>query len=218
MIAFQQDDMENIFDTMSLRIFLSLGSNLGDRESNLRDALERIKRLGLEVVQASSLYDTEPVGFAEQHWFLNQVIELRFGKEIHLPIDAEVQKHLEQNKESRFSLMLLAEKLLRALLAIEDDLGRKRTFENAPRLIDIDVLLFGDLIYIKDISSATPASGKEWFNTGIIIPHPRMHLRRFVLAPLCEIAPDSIHPSLKKKFVEILAALDDKSIVRVYRK
>jgi 2-amino-4-hydroxy-6-hydroxymethyldihydropteridine diphosphokinase len=218
MIAFQSEDMENIFDKMEVRIFLGLGSNEGDREKILGDALAQIQTLGLEVVNASSLYETEPVGHAEQDWYLNQVVEMRFGKQINLAIDETIQKHLASNPESRLSLILLSEELLRALLAIETDLGRTRTFQNAARLIDIDLLLFSDLISIKDSSSANQAGGTERLATGMVIPHPRMHLRRFVLEPMCEIAPDYVHPSLKKSFAEILAALDDKSIVRVYRK
>lgn len=217
MIAFQSEDMENIFDKMDLRIFLGLGSNIGDREKNLRDAREQIKTLGLDIVNASSLYETEPVGHAEQAWYLNQVLEVKFGKQINLPIDEAIQKHLASQAQSRLSWMLLSEELLRALMEIETDLGRTRAFENAPRVIDIDLLLFSDLISIKDVSSVTPVSGKETIETGMVIPHPRMHLRRFVLEPLCEIAPDCLHPSLKKSFAEILATLDDKSIVRLYQ-
>jgi 2-amino-4-hydroxy-6-hydroxymethyldihydropteridine diphosphokinase len=217
MIAFPSENMENIFDKMDLRIFLGLGSNEGDREKILSDALAQIQTLGLEVVNASSLYETEPVGHAEQDWYLNQVVEMKFGKQINLPIEETIQKHLAGNAPSRLSLMLLSEELLRALHTIESDLGRKRSFQNAPRLIDIDLLLFNDLISIKDVSSAAPASDKGALFTGMVIPHPRMHLRRFVLEPMCEIAPDFIHPSMKKSFSEILAGLDDKSIVRLYR-
>jgi 2-amino-4-hydroxy-6-hydroxymethyldihydropteridine diphosphokinase len=145
------------------------------------------------------------------------VVEMRFGERINLPIEESIQKHLASNAQSRLSLMLLSEELLRALHTIENDLGRTRPFQNAPRLIDIDLLLFSDLISIKDVSSATPADDNETPVTGMVIPHPRMHLRRFVLEPLCEIAPEFIHPSMKKSFAEILAGLDDQSIVRLYR-
>ncbi len=209
--------MENIFDNMDVRIFLGLGSNEGNREEILRDALAQIQTLGLEIVNVSSLYETEPVGHTEQNWYLNQVVEMQFGKQINLPIEPPIQKQLASNPQSRLSLMLLSEVLLRALHEIENNLGRKRSFPNAPRLIDIDLLLFSDLISIKDMSSATEASGKETLDTGMVIPHPRMHLRRFVLEPMCEIAPDFIHPKLEKSFAEILAALDDKAIVRLYQ-
>src|SRR5215216_779587 len=137
-------------------LYLGLGSNLGDREANLREAIERIRGLGLEVIRASSIYETEPVGYADQPWFLNQVIEV--------------------NLDSQFSVS----DLLRALLEIEREMGRERTIANGPRVIDIDILIYGE------VEIADPPR--------LILPHPRMHERRFVLEPLSEIAPDLIHP------------------------
>ena len=218
MIALLQENMENIFAKLDLRIFLGLGSNFGDREKNLHLALKQIKTLGLDIVNRSSIYETETVGYLEQNWFLNQVVEVKFGKQINLQLDQTLEKHLASNTPSHLSLILLSEELLRAFLEIENDKGRKRTFQNAPRVIDIDLLLFNDLISIKDISSLIQTSGKERLYAGTVLPHPRMHLRRFVLEPLCEIAPDFIHPSMKKSFAQMLAALDDKSVVRLYRK
>jgi 2-amino-4-hydroxy-6-hydroxymethyldihydropteridine diphosphokinase len=162
--------------SQGLRVFLGLGTNLGDRLRNLREARERIQSLGLKITGASSIYETEPVGYDLQPWFLNQVIEV-----------AVVARVFE------------AEDLLEALLRIEAEMGRER--ERGPRVIDIDLLMFGQSVFSK---------------TEIIVPHPRMHLRRFVLEPLCEIAPDLRHPSFERTVREMLVTLDDDSIVRLY--
>ncbi|NQW16571.1 MAG: 2-amino-4-hydroxy-6-hydroxymethyldihydropteridine diphosphokinase [Chloroflexi bacterium] len=134
-------------------VYVALGSNLGDRAVNLRTALERIGET--ETVAAiSGVYETEPWGVPdEQPAYLNQVCEL-------------------QTSTSANDLMNL-------LLGIEADLGRKRTFQNEARPMDLDILFYGDRVI--DIP-------------GLQIPHPRLHERAFVLAPLAEIAPDLIHP------------------------
>ena len=172
--------------------YIGLGSNVGGRVANLGEGIERIKELGVEVARRSSIYETEPVGFTDQPWFLNQVIEAKVS----------VQPNAVQ-----------AASFLAELLDIEREMGRKRTIANGPRLIDIDLLLFDDLIVPH--SDDTPWSSKP---LGIVLPHPRMHLRRFVLEPLCEIAPDLVHPLLKKTYREILASLNDQSVVRLFRK
>ena len=171
--------------------YIGLGSNIGDRGANLADAIERIKELGFEIVRQSSIYETEPVGFTDQPWFLNQVIEAELSVE---PNAAQAASFLAE------------------LVDIEREMGRKRTIVNGPRLIDIDLLLFGDLIVRR--SHDTASSSKT---LGMVLPHPRMHLRRFVLEPLCEIAPDLVHPVLKKTCGEILASLNDQ-VVRLFKK
>ena len=147
--------------------YLSLGSNLGDREANLRDAIARLNPLG-RVTAVSSFYETEPVDFLDQPWFLNCVVLL----ETDLP----------------------PQMLLQRLLEIERSLGRERLQPKGPRLIDIDILLYGDEIIHEP---------------GLSIPHPALHERRFVMAPLAEIAPEVIHPVLKKSARELLLSLPD---------
>jgi len=155
------------------QIFLSLGSNLADREKNLRDAIAAIASTGVHIVRISSIYETEPVDFTSQPWFLNCVIE------------AETT--------------LAPRDLLLALRDIECRLGSKKEFAKGPRLLDIDVLLYGQAII------DTPE---------LQVPHPRMAQRRFVLAPLAELAPQLRHPSWSGTATELLARLQDHSVVR----
>lgn len=147
------------------RAFLGLGSNLGAREENLRRALLLLSER-VEIVKLSSVYESEPVGFKEQPWFLNLVCEIR--------------------------TRLSPRDLLRFAKEIERKLGRKPSFPNAPRPIDIDILFFGDLVLKTE---------------DLVIPHPRLHERAFVLLPLSEIAPDLVHPELGLKIKELLELL-----------
>lgn len=149
--------------------YISLGSNLGDRESTLRHALTLLRDRTGHVVAISSFYDTEPVGFTEQPKFINAVAQLE--------------------------TTLLPEKLMETLLAIERELGRDRsaTVPKGPRTIDLDLLLYDDRII--DFPALT-------------VPHPAMHERRFVLEPLAEIAPNAVHPVLKRTARELLAGLN----------
>jgi len=155
--------------------YLSLGSNVGDRENYLRDAIARLETQG-RVVSVSSFYETEPVEFTGQAWFLNCAVALETSE--------------------------TPEQLMARLLHIEQEMGRQRIQKKGPRTIDLDILLFGDTI----LDSA-----------GLIIPHPGMHKRRFVLDPLAEIAPEARHPVLKKTVRELLDALPAGQIVRKLR-
>jgi 2-amino-4-hydroxy-6-hydroxymethyldihydropteridine diphosphokinase len=157
---------------MSQIAYLSLGSNLGARESNLREAIRRLARLG-RVVAASSFYETEPVEFTDQAWFLNCAVAL------------ESQATPSQ--------------LMKELLGVEREMGRERIQKKGPRSIDLDILLFGDVV----IDSSD-----------LCIPHAAMARRRFVLAPLAEIAPHARHPVLKKTVRELLQDLPPGQTVR----
>jgi 2-amino-4-hydroxy-6-hydroxymethyldihydropteridine diphosphokinase len=138
------------------QVFLSLGANLGDRSQNLRHALTALRDEGISITRESSNYETEPQEIEQQPWFLNIAVECR---------------------TKLFPLQLLA-----VLRRIEKTLGRDRTaaaIPKGPRLIDIDILLYGNAVI------DTPE---------LVVPHPRMMERRFVLAPLAEIAPELRHP------------------------
>ena len=190
-----------------IAVYLGLGSNVGDREANLREAMARIDKLGLAVVSESSIYETEPVGLADQRWFLNQVIETKI-------LAGLTSEHGPVLGDPAAIATVGAEALLSELLNIEHEMGRARTIANGPRVIDIDLLLFGDLII------AHSKDDEEWpciDPTDVFVPHPRMHLRRFVLKPLCEIAPELVHPVLNKTCREMLASIEDDSVVRIYK-
>ena len=148
--------------------YLSCGSNLGDRKANLQCAIGDLRATGLIVRRLSSVYETEPVGFADQPWFLN------------IAVAADTS--------------LSPQELLDCCLEIEARHGRIRSFRGAPRVLDIDILLFGGLI----IDTAS-----------LQVPHPRMAQRRFVLQPLAQIAPDELHPLLGLKIASLLATCSD---------
>jgi 7,8-dihydro-6-hydroxymethylpterin-pyrophosphokinase len=218
---FSRSVMKNIerLCNAGTRIFLGLGTNMGNREENLRQALEHIKVLGLSMIRLSSIYETEPVGYANQQWFLNQVAEVAFTPALNLHLNPDAQAVIENclEKDFEFGLKILAGELLQALLSIEEMMGRQRVIVNGPRVIDIDLLLYGDLI----ISAVVPFNrlqGEADYKNFLNIPHPRLHLRRFVLEPLCEIAPEFIHPVLKKSLKELLTELVDDSTVRLYNR
>ncbi len=136
--------------------FIGLGSNLGESVEQLRMALTDIEQLpGTRMLSCSSLYRSAPVGFLDQPDFVNAV--------------AKVETNLTPQA------------LLDALLQIEQHYGRERAFHNAPRTLDLDVLLYGDL---------------QIHEHGLTVPHPQMHLRAFVLLPLLEIQPDCIIPAI----------------------
>ncbi|HXU36467.1 MAG TPA: 2-amino-4-hydroxy-6-hydroxymethyldihydropteridine diphosphokinase [Blastocatellia bacterium] len=196
-----------------ITVYIGLGSNLGDREANLREASSRIQEL-IKVVRRSSIYETEPVGLSEQPWFLNQVIEGIVLQDVRQAVSLSTSYATCDEADDKLSVCrTFAQAFLSELLKIETDLGRERTIVNGPRVIDIDLLLFGDRI-IDHSKEDKESPGIDQIT--VVVPHPRMHTRRFVLEPLCEIAPDLIHPILQKTFPEILASLDDHSIVRRY--
>jgi 2-amino-4-hydroxy-6-hydroxymethyldihydropteridine diphosphokinase len=206
----------------AITVYIGLGSNLGDREANLREAGSRIQRL-IKVVRQSSIYETEPVGLPEQPWFLNQVIEGIVRHDVGQAASLAASPPQAASEDDKLAACrtscrtsrgtIQAQAFLSDLLKIENDLGRERTIVNGPRVIDIDLLLFGDSVINHS------QEGQEWpgiDQINVVVPHPRMHTRRFVIEPLCEISPQLIHPVLKKTLREILASLDDPSIVRLY--
>lgn len=152
--------------------FLSLGSNLGDTCQHLKTARHALQALGILVEESSPFYVTEPVDFRDQPWFLNQVICIRTDL---TPLD-----------------------LLDACLKIEHEQGRRREIAKGPRTLDIDILLYDDLV-LQD--------------PRLQIPHPRIPERRFVLEPLAALAPDSVHPVLRETFERLLARCKDNSRV-----
>jgi 2-amino-4-hydroxy-6-hydroxymethyldihydropteridine diphosphokinase len=157
------------------KVYFSLGSNVGDREENLRAAISALVGVGVRATKISSFYETEPVDLREQPWFLNCVVE----GETKVP----------------------ALELLRALRGIETQMGSKKLVAKGPRLIDLDILLYGD----------------ETVDTPELqVPHPRMHLRKFVLVPLAEIAPNLKHPSWSGTAAGLLADTVDASVVREF--
>ena len=152
--------------------YLLAGTNLGDRHANLDFARRSLSRGG-RIAKASSYFETEPVGFLDQPWFLNQALE--------------------------FETTLLPLELLALCQEIESSSGRVRTFPNAPRTLDLDILLYDDAVI----------TGKD-----LIIPHPRMTDRRFVLEPLAEIAPEFEHPVRRRTIRSLLEICPDRSLVR----
>ncbi|HEY1948737.1 MAG TPA: 2-amino-4-hydroxy-6-hydroxymethyldihydropteridine diphosphokinase [Bryobacteraceae bacterium] len=147
--------------------YLSLGSNIGERQQNLERALTLLELAGIRIVHSSSIYETEPQDVANQPWFLNIVVEC----------------------ETRFFPL----QLLTAVQGVEREMGRKRgaaAVHRGPRLIDIDILLYGS------VTIETPR---------LVVPHPRMLERRFVLEPLLEIAPGLRHPATKEPFSKYLS-------------
>jgi 7,8-dihydro-6-hydroxymethylpterin-pyrophosphokinase len=208
-----------------IAVYLALGSNVGDRKANLRNAIAQIRTLVLEVTGESSIYETEPVGFSDQRWFLNQVISVEIPA-IQMPIsETQVGDYPEATERQAAAFLF-------KLLDIELKMGRERAIVNGPRTIDIDLLLFGDEIIgnAKESiahSKETMRNSEEGIEhskeqsaepvkTTLCVPHPRMHERRFVLEPLCEIAPRVVHPVLNKTCEELLASVADDLVVRLY--
>ncbi len=153
--------------------YLGIGSNIGDPARNCIEAIMRLsKSEGVKVLRRSSLYKTEPVGLEDQPWFINCAVEIRTG--------------------------LRPRPLMELLKKIESEMGRTESAKWGPRVIDLDILLYGQEIIAEE---------------GLAIPHPEMHKRRFVLQPLFEIAPFEIHPVYGISIKGLLDRLEDKKDV-----
>ena len=155
-------------------VYLGLGTNLGDRREHLNCARALLQSSDLLIARASSIYETEPRDFPNQPWFLNQVIEAQ--------------------------TTLFPRQLLARTQKIEREMGRKRTVDKGPRVIDIDILLYGESVVHTE---------------ALEIPHPRMADRRFVLEPLAELVPELRHPVTRKTIRGLLARVGDQTVRRV---
>jgi deoxyguanosine kinase len=156
-------------------VFLSLGSNIGNKQANMASALTEIeKRVGV-VCQKSAIYETGAWGFESDN-FLNQVIEVRTGLNPHL--------------------------LINSCLEIEKEMGRERNnhIGYSSRIIDIDILFYDDLVLLEE---------------NLVIPHPHIQNRKFILVPLNEIIPHFKHPKLQKSISQLLIECQDKGMVQL---
>jgi len=154
-------------------VYIGIGSNQGNPISNCQRAITLLgEREGIELLEKSSLYKSEPIGYTNQPWFINGVLKIRTTLE---PIE-----------------------LWEVLQEIEGSLGREKGPRWGPRPIDLDILFYGQLIFRGQ---------------GLIIPHPRIAERKFVLLPLAEIAPEFVHPVLKKNIRELLGEVKERQIV-----
>jgi 2-amino-4-hydroxy-6-hydroxymethyldihydropteridine diphosphokinase len=159
------------------KVFLGIGTNLGERERNLEETVTKIKESIGPVLNMSSVYETEPWGFVTENQFLNMVVEVE--------------------------TKLTPSGVLGAILMIEAFLGRIRGGKQySSRVIDIDILLYEDSV-VDQVS--------------LKIPHPLMVKRRFVMVPMCEIAPDLEHPVLKKSIASLLESCEDKSKIGKFK-
>jgi 2-amino-4-hydroxy-6-hydroxymethyldihydropteridine diphosphokinase len=154
-------------------VYLALGSNLGVPSANLKNAINNLTPQ-MNVRAKSSVYETAPWGYTDQPAFLNQVVK--------------AETYLEP------------EALLQHLKRLESVMGRVPSFQNGPRLIDIDILFYDDLVLDSPI---------------VQIPHPRLHERAFVLMPLHDLSPDLVHPVLQKSVSELLLTSDITKVNRV---
>lgn len=151
---------------------MGLGSNLGNKRLNLERACRMLEEEGVKVRRASSLYRTQPVGYAKQPWFFNQALEV-------------------ETSLSPFRLLAAAKNIERLM-------KREPAFRNGPRRIDIDILLAGKTVLLT---------------RRLVIPHPRLAKRNFVLKPLREIAPALLHPILHESIADLEERSRDKSVV-----
>jgi 2-amino-4-hydroxy-6-hydroxymethyldihydropteridine diphosphokinase len=158
--------------------YVSIGTNLGDRAAQLEFALRSLGELpATHVAALSPIFETDPVGPPPQGAYLNAVVQL--------------------------DTALAPRALLDALLAIERAAGRERSVRNAARVLDLDLLLYGDLVLDEP---------------GLCVPHPRLAERAFILEPLAALAPDLVHPRLAEPIASLAARVRDPGAVRVWQR
>lgn len=159
---------------------IALGSNCGDRAAHLLSAVSALVKSGLRLERLSSIYETSPVDYLDQPFFLNMAVLLA------PPLPSPTG-------------------LLSLLLDLEVSLGRVRGIPKGPRIIDLDLLVYGNIV------ENTNSDGLS-----LELPHPRMHLRRFVMVPVVEICAEGVHPVLGRTFYEILSTVPEDSSVVPY--
>ena len=157
---------------MTHTVYIALGTNLGERLNNLLAAIEAMAS-EVSVLAESHIYETPPWGYEDQPAFLNMVVMAETGLE--------------------------PEALLNFLKQLEVELGREQNFRWGPRLIDLDILFYDNLIL-----DTLP----------LVVPHPRLHERAFVLVPLADVAPDLIHPVFQRSVNDLLVEIDTQGIAR----
>ena len=157
-------------------VYLLLGSNLGERAANIANAVTQLENQEVKPVKLSALYETEPWGNKNQPSFINQA--------------------------GKFRTATSAAELIQLILKIEKEMGRKRTKKWEPRIIDIDILFYGDKVITEK---------------NLQIPHPELEKRKFALIPMSEIAPELVHPVLKKSIRDLLAASTDQMAVDFFK-
>ncbi len=160
---------------MTYKAYIGIGSNFPSPDKNCVEAIVRISALrDVTIIAKSSLYKTEPLGHIDQDWFVNAAIKIE--------------------------TLLNPQELLSALLKIESEMGRIRKEKWGPRLIDLDLLFYDDLILNQE---------------RMTLPHPEIHKRKFVLAPMNEIAENHTHPTLKKTMKTLLQEITGDSVVEI---
>jgi 2-amino-4-hydroxy-6-hydroxymethyldihydropteridine diphosphokinase len=159
------------------KVFLLIGGNMGDRLQNLHQAIALLSAACGPVIQQSAVYETAAWGKTDQAAFLNQALVL--------------------------STSLTPQELITTILSVEEKMGRLRMEKNGPRVIDIDIIFYNEVVMHEP---------------HLTIPHPQLQNRRFVLVPLNEIAPGYVHPVLHKTVTELLAECEDELDVEVFRK
>ena len=157
------------------KVFLLIGGNIGDRLQNLHQAIALLSATCGPVIQQSAVYETAAWGKTDQAAFLNQALLL--------------------------TTSLTPQELITTILSVEEQLGRRRMEKNGPRVIDIDIIFYNDLVMQEP---------------HLTIPHPQLQNRRFVLVPLVEIAPEFVHPVFHKTLEELLSICEDELAVEVF--